>query len=59
MRELDAGGGGDMEEVDVPPILVELVVCGWRGRASMILYPVWWERDSRTFPVEGTKRALR
>lgn len=28
MRELDAGGGGDMEEVDVPPILVELVVCG-------------------------------
>lgn len=28
MREVDAGGGGDMEEVDVPLILVELVVCG-------------------------------
>lgn len=28
MRELDAGGVGDVEEVDVPPILGELVVCG-------------------------------
>jgi len=28
MRELDAGGIGDVEEVDVPPILGELVVCG-------------------------------